>query len=295
MKNSKSIIALDKTSEGKFYKDQLCAFRCLGVHQGHQRDRLETHVKILFNKWVQYMQHKCPNVGISLDPKTFKGVELSQLVYFEKCFEINVNIFRLQDDQSALPVYKSHCHFKDTMHLNLFDKHLSYISNLNAYTQKYQCPSCQMHFRKPSNMKRHSLKCEGRTKHRFPGGFYSSPKTIFDKLEEHGIVVPTEERIFPWFLVFDFEQNSEKLTWTAEHVPISVSVCSNVEGFKTPNCIIEPNTNELVAQMVQYMSQISDKSYELAKAKFSEAFAKLDRVIRSEFPLTKILMTMSHF
>ena len=132
MKNSKSIIALDKTSEGRFYKDQLCAFRCLGVHQGHQRDRLETHVKILFNKWVQYMQHKCPENNISLDPKTFKGVELSQLVYFEKCFQINVNVFRLQEDQSALPVYKSRCHFKDTMHLNLFDKHLSYISNLQS-------------------------------------------------------------------------------------------------------------------------------------------------------------------
>ena len=83
------------------------------------------------------------------------------------------------------------------------------------------------------------------------------------------------------------ESKSDKLTWTAEHVPISVSICSNIEGFKTPHCIIEPNTNELVAQMVQYMSQISDKSYELAKAKFSEAFAQLDRVIWSEFPLTK--------
>ena len=54
-------------------------------------------------------------------------------------------------------------------------------------------------------MKRQSLKCQGRTKHQFPGGFYSSPKTIFDKLEEHEIVVPITERIFPWFLVFDFE------------------------------------------------------------------------------------------
>ena len=114
--------------------------------------------------------------------------------------------FQLQEDQSALPVYKSRCHFKDTMHLNLFDKHLSYISNLNAYTQKYQCPSCQMHFKYVQSMKRHSLKCQGRTKHRFPGGFYSSPKSIFDKLEEYGIVVPAEERIFPWFLVFDFEE-----------------------------------------------------------------------------------------
>ena len=295
VKNSRSIIALDKTTGGKLYKDHLCAFRCLATYQGHQYERLEMHTKSLFAKWVEYMQNKCPNAKISLDPKTFKGVELSQLVYFEKCFEINVNIFRLQDDQSALPVYKSHCHFKDTMHLNLFNKHLSYIANLNAYTQKYQCPSCDMHFQKSSNMKRHSLKCEGRTKHQFPGGFYSSPKTIFDKLEEHGIVVLTNERIFPWFLVFDFEamlssrqdQTSEKLTWTAEHIPISVSICSNVEGFKSPHCIVDPDTNSLVASMVQYMSTIADKSFDLARTKFCESYEMLDRVFQSELPLIK--------
>ena len=125
VKNSKSIISLDKNSKGKFYKDHLSAFRCVATYQGHQYDRLEMHTESLFAKWVEYMQNKCPNAGISLDMKTFKGVELSQLVYFEKYFEINVNIFRLQDDQSALPVYKFQCHFKDTMHLNLFDKHLS--------------------------------------------------------------------------------------------------------------------------------------------------------------------------
>ena len=295
LKNSKSIIALDKTSEGKFYKDNLCAFRCLATHQGHQRNRLETHSKSLFNKWVHYMQHKCPNVEISTGTKTFKGLELSQLAYFEKCFQINVNVFRLQEDRSALSVYKSQCHFKDTMHLNLFDKHLSYISNLNAYAQKYLCPTCQMHFKFVHNMRKHSRKCQGRTKHKFPGGFYSSPKTIFEKLEEQGIKIPTEERVFPWFLVFDFEAmllstqepKSEKLAWTAEHVPISVSICSNVEGFKTPHCIVDPNTNELVAQMVQYMSLISIKSYEFAKAKFAEAYTKLDQVIQSEVPLTQ--------
>ena len=181
------------------------------------------------------------------------------------------------------------------MHLNLFDKHLSYISNLNACTQKYQCPSCQMHFKFVHNMNRHSRTCQGRTKHQFPGGFYSPPKTIFDKLEEHDIVIPAEERIFPWFLVFDFEamltsaqvSNSEKLVWTAEHVPISVSICSNVDGFQTPYCIVDPNTNELVAQMVQYMTSISDKSYALAKTKFAEAFETFDRVIRSEVPFTR--------
>ena len=295
IKNSKAIIALDKTFKGKYYKDHLCAFRCLATHQGHHRDRLETHSKVLFKKWIEYIQNKCPNVSISLDPKAFKGVELSQLAYFEKCFQINVNVYRLQEDQSAIPVYKSQCHFQDTIHLNLFDKHLSYISNLTAYTQKYQCPSCQMHFKFVHNMKRHRRTCLGKTKHQFPGGFYSSPKSIFDKLEEQGIVVPTKDRIFPWFLVFDFEamllsvqeQNSDKLTWTAEHAPISVSICSNVEGFKSSHCIVDSNTNSLVASMVQHMTKVGDKSYELAKAKFGEAFEKLDRVIGSELPLTK--------
>ena len=197
VKNSRTISSLNKNSNGNFYKDHLCAFRCLATHQGHQYNRLEMHTESLFANWVEYMQNKCSNASISLYPKTFKGVELSQLVYFEKCFEINVNIFRLQEDQFALPVYKSHCHFKDTMHLNLSNKHLSYIANLNAYTQKYQCSSCDMHFRKSKNMKRHSLKCQGKTKHQFPGGFYSSPKTIFDKLQEHGIVLPKKRTDFP--------------------------------------------------------------------------------------------------
>ena len=83
------------------------------------------------------------------------------------------------------------------------------------------------------------------------------------------------------------ELNSEKLVWTPEHVPISVSICSNVDGFQTPYCIVDPNTNELVAQMVQYMTTISDKSYELTKTKFAEAFEMLDRVIRSEVPFTQ--------
>ena len=88
-----------------------------------------------------------------------------------------------------------------------------------------------------------------KTKHQFPRGFYSSPKSIFDKLEEHDIVVPIQERLFPWFLVYYFEANllpaeelnSQNLTWTTQHVPISVSVCSNVERFKIPHCIVEPH------------------------------------------------------
>jgi hypothetical protein len=44
--SSKSIVALDKSLT---YRDHLCTFRCLAVHQGNLRDRLETHTKALFH------------------------------------------------------------------------------------------------------------------------------------------------------------------------------------------------------------------------------------------------------
>lgn len=78
------------------------------------------------------------------------------------------------------------------------------------------------------------------------------PKTIFDKLEEYGYEV--ENRLFSWFLVYDFEsmmvpvheKNIEKLEWTRQHIPVAVSICSNVEDFNEPVCIVEPEVDELV-------------------------------------------------
>jgi hypothetical protein len=139
----------------------------------------------------------------------------------------------------ALSTFKSICRYKDTLHLNLFENYLSYIYNLPGYTKKYQCATCDRHFPRLDNMTRHQKICKGQTKYRFPGGFYSTPKTIFDKLEQHGIVVPEEDRLFEWFLVYDFEAilqksiepSSDKLKWTHQHLPISVSICSNVEDY----------------------------------------------------------------
>ena len=74
--------------------------------------------------------------------KQYQGLPLDQIAYFEKCFEVNVNI---RDDGVALTVYKSRCHHKDTMNLNIYEHHLSYITNLPTYTQKYKCGSCDRH------------------------------------------------------------------------------------------------------------------------------------------------------
>ena len=106
-----------------------------------------------------------------------------------------MNVHHLRDNCVALTVCKSRCNFYDTMHVNQFEHHLSYISNLPVYTQKYQCGTCDRHFKNVNSMKRHKLKCTSQTVYNFKGGFHSNTKTIFDKLEEQGIHI--QDRVYP--------------------------------------------------------------------------------------------------
>lgn len=149
--------AVHLPEQKQFYKDQLCAFRCLAVHQGHLKDQLESHTKALFDRWVQFASE----VQLDVDSTKYQGLSIHQMAYFERCFEINVNVYHLRDDGVALTVYKSICHYKDAMHVNQFDHHLSYISNLSAYIQKYQCGTCDRHLKHVNSMKRYQRKCTG--------------------------------------------------------------------------------------------------------------------------------------
>lgn len=105
IQQSVNIDSLSKDRNGQYYKHNLCAFRCLAVHEGHNTSSLESRTRILFEKWVKYNRSR--QTEINSDCKSFPGVTLEQIAYFEKCFEISVNIFSLNEDQSVLSVYQS--------------------------------------------------------------------------------------------------------------------------------------------------------------------------------------------
>ncbi|KAK3097803.1 hypothetical protein FSP39_013348 [Pinctada imbricata] len=283
----RSIVSLDKDEHnGQPFQDNLCAFRCLAVHR-HNKTKLETYTRNYFKQWMDYLQSQDEKEETTNSYQDFVGVGLDQMADFEKCFAINVNIYDLKEDGLAQSIYKSRCQFSETMQLNMYQHHLSYISNFNAYATKYQCRTCDRHFYRICNMYRHQKICTGRTAHQFPGGFYTAPKTIFDKLGDFGIMVPKKDRLFPWFLVYDFEamllpvqgEESDKLKWTSKHVPISVSVCSNVENYITPHCIVNPNIDDLVKEMVDHMESIAAAGAELAREKFKGAYEELEAKI----------------
>ena len=122
----------------------------------------------------------------------------------------------------------------------------------------------------------------------FPGGVYKVPQTIFDLLEDEGIVIPKELKYFLYRAMFDFEcyfqkenqhpRNTAKLTWEAKHVPLRVSVRSNVPGYDEPKCFVSSgNTREMIKQFIDYLVQISQESYALLLDRFSDMFEQINQ------------------
>jgi hypothetical protein len=279
LKRKTSLVGLDCNGRHT-HDDNFCALRCYTYHlhpemyaKAQTNKAFEAKVDLYLKKYKSYS-----------DISYFPGLGIEDVSSFEECFEININIFDLSEENVVTPVFKSLLRFTDTMNLNMHQGHLSYIKNMEAYCHKYKCIKCDKLFKTCSNLSKHFRTCDSATKYIYPGGYFHSPTTVFDKLEEIGIFVEHEERIFPYFMVFDFEslllkeeiKTSEKLTWTHKHVPISVSICSNVNGFSEAKCWVDVDTDRLLKSMVDYMYQISEEVYKLALRRWSHVFACLE-------------------
>ena len=112
--------------------------------------------------------------------------------------------------------------------------------------------------------------------------------TIFDRLEEFDIMVPENERLYPWFIVYDFEailshvteqQPTPCLKWLRKHEPVSVSVASNVDGSEEAKCFVNADPECLIQQMMTYMGSIADAACNSAESKWSSAIEELEGLV----------------
>ena len=286
--NCRSVITLTSDAKGRPFKDRLCLFRALALHGNcairKKITALQDKTLENFGKWRTYQRLR----GADASPHKFPGVMFEEFPEIEECFETNINIFHLNEDLVANSLYRTAGRYGKTVNLNLYQNHLAYITKPNAFAQKFKCPICYKLFKRKDNCDRHLKICEKKTQFIFPGGYYRPGKTVFDELEEVGISTKTEERLFHHFAVFDFEallqqlpqnQDSPATTWTHQHIPISVSVCSNVETFKKPRCFITPDTDELLKQMMDYLEEIVDHNTRYYMEKWSHVFQKLQDMI----------------
>ena len=165
--------------------------------------------------------------------------------------------------------------------MNLYENHFSYIKDLTRYSKSFCWSPCGKYWKDMWKCQRHEKTCDGKVQLKYPGGAYHIPKIIFEELED-------EWRYFPYRATFDFEcyfdkekaqelKNTEKLTWQSAHVPLSVSVCSNVPGYQAPKCFVsEGDSDLLLEEFVQYLTTISTKSSSLLRQRYAEVFEALE-------------------
>ena len=146
--------------------------------------------------------------------------------------------------------------------------------------------------------------CSERSKILYKGGPYSPQKTLFQVLEQFDIHIPEELRFNRFRSVYDFESRLlpvENGNYMFKHVPTSVSIASNVEGFQTPKTFCNENPLDLVRDFVHYLDAISKKQALLnygdyreilnslySKIKECEERKNLKQVARLKFALKRL-------
>ncbi len=280
---------------GAPYTDNLCVFRCIALARGASTKNLEKGTKTYFKQYARNQQ-----------PDQFKGITLDQLPDLEKMFKLNIFVYALfqedEDDEgkkgsvTAELVRRSHRRYADTMNLNLYGQHFSFIHNMQLYSKTYSCSKCGTCFKRDGNMKRHELHCTETVKYEFPGGYYRPSPSIFDNLADEGINVPEELRYYPYRATFDIEcmlrpelsddgqcRNTRKLTLEARHELLSISVCSNIPHLTEPKCFVSSGDPfDVVSKFVTYLKSLSFASYSNLLEKFEAVFKEIDEVIAEQ-------------
>ena len=271
VKNNKAIVGLAKDEHGAIYNDNLCLFRCLALH-------LEATVATLYAKYTDTSVHD------------FAGVPLDELDKVETKFKTNVCVYQLVEiadgKTTAELVRRSMGHYADTMNMNLHETHYSYIRDIGKYCHSYRCRKCgDSLWKRPWKLHRHESTCEAGVNQIYKGGVYRPPSSIFERLDDEGIIASPVLRYFPYRATFDFEcyfsderlpVNSDKLQWSARHVPLSVSVASNVPGYEPAQCYVtDGDSDKLVADMMDHLTAISDAAYESLLPLYADVLEEL--------------------
>ena len=111
----------------------------------------------------------------------------------------------LKQDGSAQTLYLSQASFPSKIYFNLYQKHLSLITDIKMYSKQYICNRCDKVSPKMSHHLRHQTKCNVNVKDVCPDGVYKNKLSLFEELEEMGVRVWEEDKFEKWFSCYDFE------------------------------------------------------------------------------------------
>ena len=302
------------------YDDYLCFWRCLAYHIKQPKDtrNVKKEVKLLFSDYygdersienysgVEYVAYDKEYSDEALDNEEYEQKN-DELDLIEKKFEININVYTNDEPDIIQIDRRSITNYDDTMNLMRYNNHFMYIKDLKQIRHCYRCKKCSKMFKNMEACNRHEKNCDELVKHTFPGGKYDKSKSIFDKIEDvyddllkkektyriynnfNPVVDNDDDKYYPYECAFDFEamlkkidtiDDSKQLQITSEHVPVSVSIFSNVPEYDVkPIFLCNNKPAKLINNFIQTILEISLKAKSLNQNKYANIIEFLDAYV----------------
>ena len=270
------------------YIDNLCLFRALALHL-HGNERLEEETSKLFNLFLVN--------STKPDPSKFQGVCMDDIPSVEDIVGINIFLYDIDLIDGAMVgelARRSIKKYEKNVQLIRYNSHFCHVDNINALFKAFRCPTCDTYFPKTGNVERHLVSCSERVKHIYPKNVYQLRETLFDKLDSFNIQYTDDQKLFTNLAVFDFEsicipeekfKNTETTTWIDKHVPISVSLSSNL--IAKPIFLCNSNPRDLVESFIDAVEGLATQS----KAQMKLKFLEIETAIKSK--LTRTLESLN--
>ena len=247
------------------YNDNLCLLRALALHL-HGNEKLEEETSQFFKLFLN-------NCGEG-DPSKFQGVHLTNFPKVKDLLQLNIFFYDI-DFVDGEPIgelcRRSIQKYEKSVQLLRYNNHICYVNNINVLFKAFQCTTCDTFFSKTGNLERHLVTCSDRVKHIYPKNVYELRETLFEKFDAFNIPYRNEQKLFKNLAIFDFEsicvkensyKQTETTTWIGRHVPISVSISSNL--IPEPIFLCNAKPHHLISPFVTALEGLGTQSKKIS-------------------------------
>ena len=198
----------------------------------HGHSNLDAHTSQLLTEFISKSRY---------DQKNFRGVAIDYLPLVEGIVERDIFIydFDIQEGEYVGELARrSIGKFEKTVKLLRFNNQIIHTNDIDSFFKSFRFPSVDCFFNRSDNFNRHLLTCKKRERHVYPENSYTLRETIFEKLDGFNIPYTEDQKLISNDAVFDLGsicvpteevKATETTTWIGKHVPISVSISSNLQ------------------------------------------------------------------
>ena len=259
------------------YNDNLCLFKALALHL-HGIKKLEEETSKNFNLFLNNSEGR--------DVLKFQVVHLNDIPKIEVLLQLNIFLYDIDFVDGELIgelCRRTIQKYENSVKLLRYNNHICYVNNINALFKTFRCTTRDTFFSKTGNLERQLVTCSDRVKHIYPKNVFELRETLFEMLDAFNIPYGKEQKLFKNLAIFDFDsifvkeesyKQTETTTWIGKHVPISVSISSNL--IPEPIFLCNANPQHLISTFSSALEGLATQS----KAQMKLNFIEVDTAIK---------------